>query len=177
MLNLANKITIVRILLIPVFMVFLLSRIAYGAWLAAIVFAIAALSDGLDGYIARTQNQVTIFGQFLDPLADKLLVSAALITLVDLERLSAWVAMVIIAREFAVSGLRLVATAKNIVITASFMGKVKTFFQIAAIIAIILNLRIFLFSFSIAWILLSLAIFFTVISGIDYFVKGWVLLG
>lgn len=177
MLNLANKITIVRILLIPVFMVFLLSRIAYGAWLAAIVFAIAALSDGLDGYIARTQNQVTIFGQFLDPLADKLLVSAALITLVDLERLSAWVAMVIIAREFAVSGLRLVATAKNIIITASFMGKVKTFFQIAAIIAIILNLQIFLFSFSIAWILLSLAILFTVISGIDYFVKGWVLLG
>jgi len=165
--NLANKITFARIILIPVFVVFLLSRVPYGSWLAAIVFSLAALSDGLDGYIARAHNQVTLFGQFLDPVADKLLISAALIALVDLERLPGWVAMVIIAREFAVSGLRLVATAKNVIMSSSSLGKMKTFFQIVALIGVILE-----FNLVATWILLGLALFFTLLSGVDYFIKA-----
>jgi CDP-diacylglycerol--glycerol-3-phosphate 3-phosphatidyltransferase len=172
MLNLANKITIIRILLIPVFIVFLFSHIPYGAWLAVIVFTVAALSDGLDGYIARTQDQITAFGKFLDPLADKLLISAALVALVDLGRLSAWVAIVIIGREFAVSGLRLFAFRKNLIIPSSSMGKLKTFSQIVAIIVIIRDLQIFLFGFSIGLILIWIAVFLTVLSGIDYFIKA-----
>jgi len=105
MLNAANTITVVRILLIPVFIVVLFSRLPHGDILAAAVFTIAALTDKLDGYVARAQNQVTALGQFLDPFADKLLVSAALIALVELDRLPSWVAMVIIARELAVSVL------------------------------------------------------------------------
>ena len=147
-LNLPNSITAFRILLIPVFMVFLLGNVPFvndreraaelGAVFAVVVFAVAAASDSLDGYFARRRRQVTVLGAFLDPLADKLLVSAALIVLVELQKLSAWIAMVIIAREFAVSGLRMVAAAENVIIPASRWGKAKTVSQMAAIVAVML---------------------------------------
>ena len=170
--GLANKITITRILLVPIFMAFLLSAPQpLGSYVAVFIFAIAAITDSVDGYIARSQKQVTVFGQLIDPLADKLLVSAALISLVDLNRLSAWVAVVIIAREFAVSGLRLVALSENKVIPASIWGKLKTISQIIAIILIILNIPYFIFGAPIGWLAMAVALVLTVLSGIDYFTK------
>jgi len=175
MVNLPNSITAVRILLIPVFMVFLLtpSLQPTGSYIAAIIFSLAALTDTIDGYLARFQKQVTAMGQFLDPIADKLLVSAALISLVELARISAWVALVIIAREFAVSGLRLAAIAEKEVIVASRMGKIKTISQIVAVIAIILQPPVELAGVSLASGLLTLAVVLTIVSGVDYFFKSW----
>jgi CDP-diacylglycerol--glycerol-3-phosphate 3-phosphatidyltransferase len=172
--GLANKITIIRILFIPVFMYFLLtpSQQPYGIYISAIIFSIAAITDAIDGKIARSQKQVTVFGQLMDPLADKLLISAALISLVELGRIPAWIAVIIIAREFAVSGLRLIALADNRVIPASVWGKVKTVSQIIAIIAIIINLPLYLLGWSLGWMLILIAVIFTISSGIDYFVKA-----
>lgn len=172
--NLANALTILRILLIPVFMAFLLGSddIPYSSALAVAVFVIASLTDTLDGYFARSRNAVTVLGKFLDPLADKLLISAALVSLVQLDRLSAWIAMVIISREFAVSGLRLVAAAEQVVIPASPLGKIKTFSQIVAVVALILPDYGLVFDRSISWYLIYAALIMTVISGIDYFVKA-----
>ncbi len=178
--NLANGLTISRILLIPVFMVFLLGLDVIpanvSAALAVGVFVIAALTDTLDGYFARSRNAVTVLGQFLDPLADKLLISAALISLVQLDRISAWLAMVIISREFAVSGLRLVAAAERVVIPASPLGKIKTFSQIVAVVALILPESGFILGKPLSWYLIYIAALLTIISGIDYFVKAreWV---
>ena len=136
-----------------------------GDALAAIVFALAALTDGLDGYIARSRDSVTTFGKLMDPLADKLLVTAALVSLVSLNRLPAWVAMVIIAREFAVTGLRSLAADRGVIIAASWMGKVKTVLQIAMVFALI--------AFNPAPpavdALVYLAVLATLISGFDYF--------
>ncbi|MDP3013194.1 MAG: CDP-diacylglycerol--glycerol-3-phosphate 3-phosphatidyltransferase, partial [Candidatus Subteraquimicrobiales bacterium] len=115
-------------------------------------------------------KRITTFGKFIDPLADKLLVSAALIVLVDLNRLASWIAIIIIAREFAVSGLRLIVVAEGKIITASILGKIKTFFQVAAIIAFILNFP--LWGKSVSWALMAIAVLLTVISGIDYFLKN-----
>ena len=137
-LNVPNVLTLLRILAVPVVVVALLDETPNGDVLAAIVFALAALTDGLDGYIARRRQQVTTFGKLMDPLADKLLIVAALVSLVSLDRLAAWVAMVIIAREFAVTGLRAVAAERGVVISASWLGKVKTVLQVAAIFALIL---------------------------------------
>ena len=123
--------------MIPVIVVALLEETAEGDVIAAALFAIAALTDGLDGYIARRQRQETTFGKLMDPLADKLLVTAALVSLVSLDRLAAWVAMVIIAREFAVTGLRSVAAERGVVISASWLGKAKTGLQVAAIFGLI----------------------------------------
>lgn len=142
-----------------------------GSYIAALIFAIAAVTDSVDGYIARSQKQVTVFGQLIDPLADKLLVSAALISLVDLGRLSAWVAVVIIARELAVSGLRLVALSENKVIPASIWGKLKTISQITAIILVILDIPYHIFGASMGWLAMAAALILTVLSGIDYFAK------
>jgi len=136
-LNLPNFLTLVRILLVPVLVVALLVETEGGSALAAIVFAVAALTDGLDGYIARSRQSETTFGKVMDPVADKLLIAAALISLVSLDRLEAWVAMVIIAREFAVSGLRIAAGQQGVVIPASPLGKLKTIFQVAAVMALI----------------------------------------
>ncbi|SCY11921.1 CDP-diacylglycerol--glycerol-3-phosphate 3-phosphatidyltransferase [Alkaliphilus peptidifermentans] len=167
--NLANKLTILRILLVPVFMVFLLNRVPYGVQIAAGIFIIAAITDTLDGYIARKKNQVTNFGKFMDPLADKLLVSAALISLVQLGKLSAWVVVIIIAREFTISILRAVAAAEGIVIAASWWGKAKTITQIIAIIAILINNFPFRYiNFPFDTIMIWVAVIFTVISGLDY---------
>jgi CDP-diacylglycerol--glycerol-3-phosphate 3-phosphatidyltransferase len=164
-LNLPNVLTLFRILLVPVLVVALLEATPHGSLVAAIVFAAAALTDGLDGYIARSRRSVTTFGKVMDPIADKLLIAAALITLVSLNRVAPWVAMVIIAREFAVSGLRIAAGQQGVVIPASPLGKVKTVVQVAAILAVIATT---------AWwaqVLLYIAVAITVISGADYFLN------
>lgn len=136
-LNIPNALTLLRIVAVPVVVVALLGEIPNGDLWAGIVFTIAALTDGLDGYIARRRGDVTTFGKLMDPLADKLLVVAALISLVSLDRLEAWIAMVIIARELAVTGLRAVAVEYGVVVAASRLGKLKTGLQVAAIIGLI----------------------------------------
>jgi CDP-diacylglycerol---glycerol-3-phosphate 3-phosphatidyltransferase len=135
--TLPNWLSLGRIVLIPVFMVALLGNIEHGDLIAVIVFSVAAATDSLDGYLARSRHAITTVGKLLDPLADKLLVSAALISLVELNRVAAWVAMVIIAREFAVTGLRIAAGQQGVVIPASGLGKVKTIVQVAAVLALI----------------------------------------
>jgi CDP-diacylglycerol--glycerol-3-phosphate 3-phosphatidyltransferase len=164
-LNLPNALTLFRILLVPVLVVALLDAAPSSSVVAAVVFAAAAITDGLDGYIARSQRSITTFGKVMDPIADKLLIAAALITLVSLDRVAAWVAMVIIAREFAVSGLRIAAGAQGVVIPASALGKFKTLTQVLAIIAVIVTG---------AWwadVLLYVAVVVTVVSGADYFLN------
>ena len=168
--NLANKLTILRIILVPLFMFFLLAKILpFGQYVAALIFIIAAITDSLDGYIARSRNQITKFGKFMDPLADKLLVSAALISLIEMDKLSAWVVFIIIAREFAITGLRVLAASEGITIAASWWGKIKTITQIVAIIALLINNYPFsLINFPFDRIAVMLAVVFTIISGIDY---------
>jgi CDP-diacylglycerol---glycerol-3-phosphate 3-phosphatidyltransferase len=164
-LNVPNVLTLLRILAVPVIVVALLGETPNGDALAAGVFALAALTDGLDGYIARRRDDVTTFGKLVDPLADKLLIVAALVSLVSLGRLAAWVAMVIIARELAVTGLRAVAVEQGVVISASWLGKLKTMLQVAAVFALII------WNPSPTWVdvLVYLAVGVTVISGADYF--------
>src|ERR1044071_5338404 len=154
-----------RILAVPVIVVALLGETPNGDALAAGVFALAALTDGLDGYFARSRNAITTFGKLMDPIADKLLIAAALISLVSLDRLEAWIAMVIIAREFAVTVMRAVAAERGVVIAASWMGKLKTVLQIAAVFALIAT------NPAPVWVdvLVYLAVAATVISGADYF--------
>ena len=164
-LNLPNLLTLLRILAVPVVVVALLGETPNGDALAAAVFALAAATDGLDGYFARSRGAVTTFGKLMDPLADKLLVTAALVSLVSLDRLEAWVAMVIIAREIAVTGLRAIAAERGVVISASWLGKLKTVLQIAAVIALIAV------NPAPVWVdvLVYLAVAATVLSGADYF--------
>jgi CDP-diacylglycerol---glycerol-3-phosphate 3-phosphatidyltransferase len=183
--NLANKITLARIFLVPVVSFVLLVRFDFWSltinhrtttgseMLAALIFILAAATDGLDGYIARKRKLVTNFGKFIDPLADKLLISAVLISLVEMQRLSAWVAILIISREFAVTGLRLVAAAEGIVIAASKFAKWKTVTQIVAMVTLIINN----FPFSYLGIpfdvfMVYLMVVMTVLSGVDYFQKN-----
>ncbi len=168
--NLPTVLTLSRIMLVPVFMALVLVKIPYGAYFAALVFIIAAITDGLDGYIARSRQQVTALGQLIDPLADKLLVSGALVSLVQMNQVSAWVAMIIIGREFAVSGLRMVAVTEGVVIAASKLGKVKTISQIVAIVAILID-------FPGALLLLWIAALLTIVSAVDYFSRAGELLG
>ena len=143
-LNLANKLTVLRIFFVPIFLLFIIVKdiVPYGSFIATIIFILASLTDKLDGYIARSRNQVTKFGKFMDPLADKLLVTTALICLVDLHVISSVVAVIIIAREFAVSGLRTVAASDGKVIAASYWGKAKTVVQIIAIVCALLQVNI-----------------------------------
>src|SRR5918994_1632606 len=167
-LNLPNFLTLVRIILVPVLVVALLDETPNGDTMAAIVFAIAAVTDGLDGYIARSREAVTTFGKVMDPIADKLLIAAALISLVSLDRVAAWVAMVIIAREFAVSGLRVAAGQQGVVIPASPLGKLKTVSQIAGVLALIAANDP-----DAAWVqaLTYAMVLTTVVSGADYFLN------
>lgn len=171
--SLANKITIVRVLLIPVMMFFLLNDAVQpeGVLIAAVIFALAAISDTADGYVARAQRTVTRLGKFMDPLADKLLISAALVSLVEMDRVAAWVVMIIIAREFIVTGLRLVAAAEEIVISASTWGKIKTVTQVIAVIALMLSVSKASIVINIESMLLGVAVLATVASGVDYFIK------
>src|ERR1700743_3043450 len=154
-----------RILAVPVVVAALLVATPGGDGFAATVFALASLTDGLDGYIARSRNSVTTFGKLMDPLADKLLIIGALVSLVSLGRLEAWVAMVIIAREVAVTILRTIAAERGLVIAASWMGKAKTVPQIAAVIALIAT------NPSPAWVdvLVYAAVAVTIVGGADYF--------
>src|ERR1051325_1477808 len=167
-LNLPNVLTVIRILLVPVLVVALLVNTAHGSVVAAIVFALAAFTDGLDGYIARSRQSITTFGKVMDPIADKLLIAAALISLVSLDKVAAWVAMVIIAREFAVSGLRIAAGQQGVVIPASLLGKLKTIVQVAAVLVLIA-----VDDTSQAWVqvLVYGAVVITVVSGVDYFLN------
>jgi CDP-diacylglycerol--glycerol-3-phosphate 3-phosphatidyltransferase len=171
-LNAANTITIARIMLIPVFVVLLVSDIPYGAFLAIAVFGIAAFTDKLDGYIARSRDQVTTLGQFLDPLADKLLISAALIALVGLGKLPAWVAMVIIAREFAVSALRVVGIDQGVSIPASPLGKAKTTSQIVCIIILMWPHGHLSWASWVEVPAVVVMVALTLISGVQYFIRA-----
>ncbi len=173
-LNVPNSITFFRVVLVPVLMAFLLVDVPYGDIFALVVFVIAAASDSLDGYLARRFRQTTVMGAFLDPLADKLIVTAALVSLVELGELSAWVAMVVIGRELAVTGLRMVAAVQGTVVPASKWGKAKTASQMLAIAALIIAPRWLdaewtLGGRSITWYLVLLMLVLTVVSGIDYF--------
>src|SRR5918997_4599951 len=167
-LNLPNALTVVRILLVPVLVVALTVEAEGGSAIAAAVFVVAALTDGLDGYIARSRKSVTTFGKVMDPVADKLLIAAALISLLSLDRLAAWVAMLIIAREFAVSGLRIAAGQQGIVIPASLLGKLKTIVQSAAVLALIAAPNE-----AAVWVqaLVYAMVVVTVLSGADYFLN------
>lgn len=173
-------------MLIPIFIVLLSYPFDWGNWqiagttlpvaqvIALLIFAIASATDWLDGYYARKYNLVTNLGKFLDPMADKLLVSAAFILLVAMDLAPAWVIIVIISREFAVTGLRLVAAGEGIVLAAGKLGKWKTLFQILAILALLLeNVPFESLGIPVATILLYIALLFTVVSGIEYFVKNW----
>lgn len=171
-LTLADKITFLRILLIPLFLVLLLAKNLepFGPYLAALVFAAAALTDTVDGFVARIQKKITAFGQFLDPLADKLLITAALVALVNINLLALWVALTIIFREFLVSALRTYAVAKGKTIPASFLGKLKTVSQILAIIVLIINPSFFVLGKPIGWMLMVLALCLTIFSGGEFLI-------
>lgn len=184
--NIPNRITLSRIVLIPVFILILTLPTDWGSWvigttslpvahfIAGLIFIIASGTDWLDGYYARKHNLVTNLGKFLDPMADKLLVLAAYVLLIELNIVPAWIIIVILSREFAVTGLRLVAAGEGIVLAASSMGKWKTVFQLLSIIFLLLH--DFPFSY-LGWpvgtILLYLAFIMTVLSGVDYFIKNW----
>jgi CDP-diacylglycerol--glycerol-3-phosphate 3-phosphatidyltransferase len=167
-LNLPNVLTVLRILLVPVLVVALTTETKNGDTIAAIVFALAAITDGLDGYIARSRKSITTFGKVMDPIADKMLITAALIALVSLDRLAAWVAMVIIAREFAVSSLRVAAAQQGAIIPASILGKIKTVIQVVAVMALIAANNPHA-----TWVdvLVGLMVVATVVSGVDYFLN------
>ncbi len=168
--NLPNKLTMFRVILIPFFVVFLLVDITpVDKWIALAVFIIASLTDMLDGKIARKYNLVTNFGKFMDPLADKLLVCSALVCLVAVDRIPAWMVIVIIAREFIISGFRLVASDNGVVIAASYWGKFKTTFQIIMICLMIADLAALqLLTAIVTWV----AVILTVVSLADYLVKN-----
>lgn len=168
--NLPNKLTIFRVILIPFFVVLLLFDItAFDKWIALAIFIIASLTDFLDGHIARKYNLVTNFGKFMDPLADKLLVCSAMICLVELARIPAWVVIIIIAREFIISGFRLVASDNGVVIAASYWGKFKTVFQMIMICLMIADLPpLALVTQIVMWVALVL----TVVSLVDYLIKN-----
>lgn len=171
--NLANKITLIRVLLVPVFMFVLYSDINYSSYIAGAIFVIASLTDTLDGYIARSRNLVTNFGKFVDPLADKILVSAAFISLVELGKIPGWVVVVIISREFIITGFRILAASEGVTIAASPIAKIKTITQLVAIVTLLFNNFPFdKIGFPFDMIMLYISLFFTVLSGIDYLYKN-----
>lgn len=168
--NLPNKLTMFRVILIPFFIVFLLVPItSFDKWIALAIFIIASLTDLLDGKIARKYNLVTNFGKFMDPLADKLLVCSALICLIELNRIPSWMVIIIIAREFIISGFRLVASDNGVVIAASYWGKFKTTFQMVAVCLLIADIEALSL---ITQIILWIAVVLTVVSLIDYLIKN-----
>lgn len=171
--NLPNKLTVLRVCMVPVFVVLMLwnGLGEAGKYAAAAVFVLASMTDWLDGYLARKNNLVTDFGKFMDPIADKLLVCSALICLVGNGSLAAWIVIVIIGREFIISGFRLVASDKGVVIAASYWGKFKTVFQMIMVVVLILNFG-GIFDV-IEQILIWISVILTVISLIDYLKKNW----
>ncbi len=171
--NLPNKLTVMRVVLIPFFVFFLLAPYfeGYGNYIAVAIFIVASLTDLLDGKIARKYNLVTNFVKFMDPLADKLLVCAAMICLIETGQLPAWIVVVIISREFIISGFRLIASDNGVVIAASYWGKFKTTFQMLMVIVLILDLPMTFFDW-LGQILIWVSLALTVISLIDYIVKN-----
>lgn len=185
--NLPNRLTLLRVLLIPVFVVLLL----YSGWMpeyahwfslaAVLVFIAASVTDFLDGHIARKYGLITNFGKFMDPLADKLLVCSALITLVHLERIETWIVLVIVAREFTISGFRLVAAEQGLVLAASKMAKVKTTVQMILVILLVINLPSFAEPLGLPWlsyaryleiVMMYAALLLTVASLVEYLIKN-----
>lgn len=169
--NLPNKLTVLRVIMIPFFVVFMLTDLGgtYSNYIALVIFCVASLTDMLDGKIARKYNLVTNFGKFMDPLADKLLVCSALICMIELGQLPAWMVIIIISREFIISGFRLVASDNGVVIAASYWGKFKTTFQMIGVVLLILNIpALSMVTDIVIWIAVAL----TVISLVDYIVKN-----
>ena len=165
--NLPNKLTVLRVVLVPFFVVFLLlSKTTESMkWIALVLFIVASLTDLLDGHIARSRNLVTTFGKFMDPLADKILTISGMICLIELGRIPSWIVVIIVAREFVISGFRLIATEHGIVIAANYWGKWKTTFQMIMIILMIVNLpALAMVTQIVMWIALAL----TIISLITY---------
>lgn len=167
--NTPNKLTLLRIIMVPVFVLFMYLNFEYARIIATILFCIASFTDFLDGYLARKYHLVTNFGKFADPLADKILVCSAMILLVQTGEIPAWGVIIIISREFAVTGFRIIAASENITIAASSLGKVKTVSQLIAIIFLLSQLNILLLP---GKILFYIAVVFTIISGADYFIKN-----
>lgn len=170
--NLPNKLTVLRVILIPFFVVALMAQGGTNETLriaAAVIFIVASLTDLLDGKIARKYNLVTNFGKFMDPLADKLLVCSALICFIELGQVPAWMVIIIISREFIISGFRLVASDNGVVIAASYWGKFKTTFQMIAIVLLIFNIPALSM---VTQICLWIALILTVVSLVDYLVKN-----
>ena len=171
--NLPNKLTTFRVILIPFFVFFMLAPNMTGInhYIAAAIFIVASLTDLLDGKIARKYNLVTNFGKFMDPLADKLLVCSAMICLIQTGQLAAWIVVIIIAREFIISGFRLIASDNGVVIAASYWGKFKTTFQMLMVIVLILNIPNSFFAV-LGTVLTYIALALTVVSLIDYIAKN-----
>lgn len=170
--NLPNLLTIGRICLVPVFMVAVLLDSEVARLTAAVIFVIASLTDTLDGHLARKHNQVTNFGKIMDPLADKVLTSAAMVCLVQLGDIPAWIVVFILFREYAITGLRSVAASEGVVVAASVWGKIKTVFQMVALTLLILKPQVvMLFGFNLGMPLLYIALILTIYSGIDYVIK------
>ncbi len=168
--NLPNKLTTFRVVLIPFFIFFLMTElIPYSKWIALAIFCIASLTDFFDGYLARKWNMVTNFGKFMDPLADKLLVCSAIIAFTAMDRMPAWIVIIIVAREFIISGFRLIAAEKGVVIAASYWGKFKTASQMFMIILFIINIDALYIP---GQVLMYIALALTVISLIDYIIKN-----
>lgn len=162
--NIANKLSVIRILLVPVFIISLISN-GTNNLIAVIIFSIASFTDFLDGYLARKYNLVTVFGQFLDPLADKLLTLSAFIMLTGIGKIPAWTVCIIMAREITITGFRVIAASSGVNIAASKYGKIKTITQIFSIILLLVN-----FKFSL--VVYYIAVIFTIISGIEYIIKN-----
>lgn len=193
----ANVVTLIRILLVPVFVVAIISpwpdffpewesAELWKPWIAALIFAILSCTDALDGYLARSRGEVTNFGKFIDPLADKILVAAALLALIELQVLPSWVALLIIAREFIVSGLRMLVATHGVVVAASWYGKAKTVFQIIAILLFIVKESDLLLAlhpdmelglYVVSWLFMIVALILTIVSMVDYFMKCAPILG
>lgn len=170
--NIPNKLCVLRILLVPVVIYIMInSSIDNSNIYALLIFVIASLTDMLDGYIARKYNMITNLGKFLDPLADKVLVISVLIAFVQMDKLSPWIVIIIVFREFAITGFRILAASENIIIAASWWGKIKTITQMIMIIILFLNLNILYWSY-VEKISILVAVFMTIISGIDYIIKN-----
>lgn len=167
--NLANKLTFLRILMVPIFVIFMYLNNPNSRIIATIIFTVASFTDYLDGHIARKNNLVTNFGKFADPLADKILVAAALICLTGLGDIPAWAVIIIISREFAVTGLRVIAASENITIAASKLGKFKTVSQLISMIILLTNITAL---YNLGLGIFYFAVFFTILSGVDYFIKN-----
>ncbi len=166
--NLPNRLTLIRVGIVPVLVVVLLTK--FSDWLAVAIFLVAAITDFADGYLARSREQVTVFGKLMDPIADKLLIAGSLISLVEIGHAPAWLVVIIVGREFAVNGLRAIAASQNIIIPAGPLGKAKMVAQVIAVPLLILKIETF--GNNIGYLVLWVTMLLTVWSGVDYFVKG-----